>query len=238
MKAVLFDLDGTLLPLDQDVFTKSYLKLLAERMAHLVEAKRFINQLLSSTAAMVADVHPEFTNKQVLVPHLCSSLEIDETKLMPVFDDFYANYFGKLKVVASPNISARNAVLAVLDQGLKAIVATNPIFPIAAIQQRMEWAGIADLPFTMVTSYETSHYCKPQIAYYQEVLTSIQCAPAECLMVGNDVEEDLIAAKLGMKTYWVTDWIINRNRIQPTPDYRGSLDELAEFLIGSNLSNL
>ena len=238
MRAVLFDLDGTLLPLDQDEFTKVYMQLIAGKMAPLIEGKRFVEQLWASTAAMVADVRPDFTNKQVLDAHLCAGLGIAEGVLMPVFDDFYAQEFQLLKAVAYPATAAREAVAAVLSQGLRAVVATNPLFPLTAIRQRLEWAGIADLPFALVTSYETSHYCKPQLAYYREILALIGCRPEECLMVGNDVEEDLVAAELGLKTFLVTDWLINRKAATPAPDYRGSLAELAAFLAGSDLRRL
>lgn len=234
----MFDLDGTLLPLDQDAFTADYLKLLAGRMAHLVEARRFIGQLWAATAAMVSDVRPGYTNKQILDAHLCAGLGLDENRLTPIFADFYAHDFRKLKRIAYPSAAARKAVKAVLSQGRKAVVATNPLFPMTAIQQRMAWAGIADLPFSLVTSYETSHYCKPQLAYYREILALIGCRPGECLMVGNDVEEDLVAAKLGIKTYLVTDWMINRKNLPPSADYCGSLTQLAVFLAATDLASL
>jgi FMN phosphatase YigB (HAD superfamily) len=224
--------------MDQKEFTENYLQLLAGRMAHLVKPKRFVEQLLASTAAMVGDVRPEFTNKQILEAHLSSRLGIAKNKLVQTFEDFYESDFWRLKVVAHPSPAARSAVMATLKQGMMAVVATNPFFPLSAIQQRLEWANLADMPFALVTSYETSHYCKPQTAYYQEILAWINCRPEECLMVGNDIEEDLIAAKLGVKTYLVTDWIVNSKNLNPVPDYHGSLAKMADFFADSDLCNL
>ena len=51
---VLFDLDGTLLPMDQDVFTKTYFKLLAARLAPLgYEPAQLVDNIWAGTAAMV-----------------------------------------------------------------------------------------------------------------------------------------------------------------------------------------
>ena len=54
IKAILFDLDGTLLPMDQDEFTKGYFKLLAAKLApYGYEPKTLIDTVWAGTAAMV-----------------------------------------------------------------------------------------------------------------------------------------------------------------------------------------
>ena len=51
---ILFDLDGTLLPMDQDAFTEYYFKLLAGKMAPLgYEPKQLIAAVWDGTKAMV-----------------------------------------------------------------------------------------------------------------------------------------------------------------------------------------
>jgi len=49
-------------------------------------------------------------------------------------------------------------------------------------------------------------------------------------MVGNDVKEDLAASTVGMKTYLVTDCLINPPGLEPKADYVGTLDELSDYL--------
>lgn len=235
LKAVLFDLDGTLVPLDHDRFVKSYLSQLASNVAHVVEPKRFVNQLLASTANMVNNRDSQYTNEQVFMRDFFSGIGVEEEILRPLFDDFYANDFHKIGVVARSSTAARQAVSAVLTQGLDAVLATNPLFPLIAVKQRMQWGNIADMPFKHITSYETSHYCKPHTEYYLEIADNIGVKPDECLMVGNDVEEDLAAAKVGMKTYLVTDCLLNFKGLEPKADYTGSLQEMADFLSSGEL---
>ena len=105
-------------------------------------------------------------------------------------------------------------------------MATNPLFPLKAVHSRLSWGKLHDIPFKLITSYETSHFCKPNIEYYQEIVEKLGCSPSECLMIGNDVKEDLIAGKLGIKTYRVTDTIINTENLAITADYSGSLLDL------------
>ena len=51
---VLFDLDGTLLPMDNDAFTKGYFKLLAAAMMpHGYEPQKLVDSIWAGTAAMV-----------------------------------------------------------------------------------------------------------------------------------------------------------------------------------------
>ena len=51
---VLFDLDGTLLPMDNDAFTKGYFKLLAAKLApHGYEPRQLVDAIWAGTAAMV-----------------------------------------------------------------------------------------------------------------------------------------------------------------------------------------
>jgi len=62
----------------------------------------------------------------------------------------------------------------------------------------------------LYTTYENSHYCKPNLRYYEEVCAKLNVSPAECLMVGNDVGEDMIAQQLGMQVFLLSDCLINK----------------------------
>lgn len=238
IRAVLFDLDGTLLRLGQETFLREYLKLLSAKVGGLVPADRFVKQLMASTAAMIGDNDPARTNQEVFFADFFPKLGIPRETLMPILDDFYEQDFGKLRRIAGADAAARRAVQAVLARGLDAVVATNPVFPISAIRQRLEWAGLGDLPFRLVTSFEDFHFCKPNPEYFAEVARRINRDPAECLMVGNDVEEDLVAASVGMRTYLVTDDLVNPRGIEAKADHTGSLSEAASFLTSEEFSRL
>ena len=230
IKCVLFDLDGTLLPFDVDEFTKIYFTHLGGKVAHLMEPKLFVKQLLASTGVMIANLDAKHTNQQVFLEHFFATVGLSEEVLLPLIDNFYEKDFSVLQQITKPDAAARKAVTTVLESGLDVVVATNPIFPLIATKQRLEWAGLGDIEFKLVTTYENSHFCKPNKEYYEEIVKKVGCQPHECLMVGNDVEEDLAASAIGMKTYLVTDYLINTKDIKFTADYTGTLKELAENL--------
>ena len=147
----------------------------------------------------------------------------------PLFDRYYRERFPALQTLTSPSPAARLAVEAAVAAGLRIAVATNPLFPAAAIEERLRWAGVADMPWDLVTTYEHMHSAKPHLSYYEEILQRLGVSAERALMVGNDVGEDLIAAELGMRTFLVEDRIINRDARPVVCDFRGPLDSLASF---------
>jgi HAD superfamily hydrolase (TIGR01549 family) len=108
----------------------------------------------------------------------------------------------------------------------KMVIATNPLFPKKAILQRIKWAGLDPEQFSYITCYEEMHYSKPNVEFYREIVDELDLNPAECIMIGNDVQEDMIAGKLGMTTYLVDDYIIDHNDDDINPNWRGSLAQL------------
>jgi FMN phosphatase YigB (HAD superfamily) len=114
--------------------------------------------------------------------------------------------------------------------GFQVAIATNPIFPERAIRERLRWLEIEDLPYDLITAYETMHFCKPSPDYYLEVLQLLKVAPEDCLMIGNDVEEDLSAQALGIRTFLVEDCLLNPKNLPIETDYRGSFADLAAYL--------
>lgn len=228
-KAILFDLDGTLLPLDLEVFVHKYFESLAPFLAHLVEPKKLVEELMLATEAMIQN-NGVLTNEEVFMQKFFSAIGQEKTKIYPLFEEFYANHFPKLKKYAGHSVLAEKIVRQAIEKGYRVALATNPVFPEMATRHRMEWAGISQLPWELVTTYENSTFSKPNPKYYQEVCKKLDLAPRECLMVGNDVQEDLVAGTLGMKTYLIIDCLIDRGTPEYKPDYQGSLEEFYEFV--------
>lgn len=228
IKSVLFDLDGTLLPLDHDAFAREYFRQIGAKVAQVVEPQKFVRQLLASTEVMVRSQDKTKTNQQVFFEDFLPKIGVEQKLLLPLIDEFYETTFSLVKAASWHNAAARQAVLAVRTIGLDVVVATNPIFPFSAVKQRLAWAGVGDIEFKLITSYEHCHYCKPNTDYYQEIVEHIGVLPEECLMVGNDVEEDLAAGQIGMTTYLVTDCLLNTKNIDVKADYQGTLQELAQ----------
>jgi FMN phosphatase YigB (HAD superfamily) len=125
---------------------------------------------------------------------------------------------------------AAEFVDAAARKGYVLALATNPIFPVTATLERVRWAGIDPGLFRIIPGLENMSSCKPSVRYYLEVAESIGVDPSRCLMVGNDMEQDLPAAEAGMGTYIVEGRIINRGIWDREPDARGNLKKLAKRL--------
>ncbi|MEW6032311.1 MAG: HAD family hydrolase [Bacillota bacterium] len=232
ISTVLFDLDGTLLHVDVEGFFPDYFGRLADWLKPYLTPDEFTPRLMASTARMVADRDPARTNAEVFLAAFFDGLDLTPETLLPVFDAFYREEFPKLARHARPAPGAREVVSKVLESGRRAVIATSPVFPRAAILERLRWAGLDDLPFALITSYENMHFCKPHREYYAEIVARLGCEPGECLMVGNDVEEDLAAQDAGIRVLLVGPNIIHRGRRPSTPDYEGTLDDLLFILDG------
>lgn len=229
-KALLFDLDGTLLPMDTDAFVNAYFHAVTHKFAHLLQPDKLVRDILHGTAMMVRDCDRGRTNRDVFWSYFQTQIDIAPDLLEPIFTEFYEREFTALKQVTLPNPLARPMMEGLLRKGFKVAIATNPIFPEQAIRERLRWLEIDDLPYTLVTTYESMHFCKPNPDYYTEVVELMGVAPWECLMIGNDVEEDLIAGSLGIKTFLVDDWLLNAKNLPIDADYRGSFTDLAAYL--------
>lgn len=237
IRAILFDLDDTLLENNMERFLKGYFGLLAPHMARLVSPDKFMPALLASTRVMVENADPTVTNQQAFIADFFPRVDRTIEEMMPAFDDFYATQFGQLRSLTRLRLEARAIVQSAVDAGLDVVVATNPLFPEAAVRQRMEWAGVADFPFKLVTSYEVVHASKPYPRYYTEIVGRLGRQPDECVMVGDDWGNDIAPAmQAGLHTYWL-------NESEPLPEgfnprARGTLAALGRWLGEGKLDEL
>ena len=230
LKVVLFDLDGTLLPMDQEKFTKGYFKLLAAKLApYGYGPEKLVDEVWKGTAAMVRNSGGR-SNEAAFWE--CFRQGYGEEKLAdrPLFDEFYAEDFQKARDCCGFNPKAAEAVSKIGDKGYRLVLATNPIFPAIATESRIRWAGLEPKDFEFYTTYENSGYCKPNPDYYREILNRLQVSPGECLMVGNDVTEDMVAETLGMKVFLLTDCLINKEEKGISVYPNGSFEQLLAFV--------
>lgn len=228
--SVMFDLDGTLLPMDQDLFAKAYFGALAKKMApHGYDPKQFVDTVWAGTKAMILNDGSR-TNEQAFWDAFCSVYGTDARKDEPILDDFYEKDFSKVRTACGFNKYAAEVVHDVKAAGLRVVLATNPIFPATATWQRTQWAGLQPEDFEYITSYENSHYCKPNLDYYREILDKLGLQPEECLMIGNDVSEDMVVQELGMQVYLVTDCLINRKNFDIGVYPHGSISQLYDYI--------
>lgn len=227
---ILFDLDGTLLPMDQELFIKTYFKALAARFAPLgYDPQELIDGVWKGTQAMVKNTG-EQTNEAVFWNTFVELFGEQIRDDIPVFEDFYRNEFQQARSVCGKNPKAKKTVDRARALGYRVILATNPLFPSIATESRIRWAGLEPEDFEFYTTYENSSHCKPNPAYFQDILTQANLRPEECLIVGNDTSEDLAAATLGIQAFLLTDCLINRNFIDITQYPHGSFDTLITYL--------
>lgn len=230
IKVILFDLDGTLLPMDQDEFVKCYMGRLAEKMAaHGYEPKRLVKTIWAGTEAMVRN-NGLNTNEEVFWRVFRQIYGQGAMEDLPLFEDFYAVDFAGVRVSCGYTPLAAEVIGTLKEKGYRLALATNPLFPATATRQRIRWAGLRPEDFELVTTYENSRHCKPNPDYYRDIMAELKVRPEECLMVGNDVGEDMVAGRLGAKVYLLTDCLINRKEENPAKYPHGSMAELLEYI--------
>ncbi len=226
---VLFDLDGTLLPINGEAFEAIYFKGLSSYFLDKYEPKEFIKLIWTATKAMVLDTSSK-TNEEAFMDALQALVNEDITWMQERFNQFYLNEFDQIKIAVTPNPSIQKAVKLLKEKGYRLIIATNPMFPKIAIEKRIEWTGCDRNDFEYVTSFEKNHYCKPQLKFYEEVLSDLNLDASQCLMVGNDINEDMIVSKLNMSTYLITNHVIQDSIIPDSVNYSGNYDDFYQFV--------
>lgn len=229
INTIIFDLDGTLLSMDSDKFMKIYFDEMGKFFTDLIEPKKLISAVWDSTEATVLNLE-EKTNEEVFMSTFKDFISGDLESYKKRFDMFYDDSFNLAKEAVFENRVIKKCVEELKEKGYKLAIATNPLFPYKAILKRIEWAGLDSSDFIFISSYEKNHYCKPQIQFYDEVLKFIEKKPEECLMVGNDVQEDLIARKTGIKTYLIKNHIIHRTNEEIKSEYIGNYEEFYQFI--------
>lgn len=227
---ILFDLDGTLLEMHTDAFVKQYLHELGKYVGDRFDSEQLITLLWDSTKAMIMSDEPHKTNEQVFIERFVAKSGVTKEAMWPIFDAFYKEAFPKLSHFTYPSPWAKKIVEAAKQAGYRLAVATNPVFPRDAIHSRLAWIELSPDDFELVTVYEESRFTKPHAGYYQEICDKLGVSPAECIMVGNHMQEDMAASRIGMKTYLVTNYVENRGEPVYPIDQTGSFEELYQAL--------
>ncbi|HHY82137.1 MAG TPA: HAD family hydrolase [Clostridiales bacterium] len=229
LDTILFDLDGTLLPLDMDEFMRIYFGEMGRTFHDIIEADKLVSYVWAGTKAMISSLEKK-TNEQVFMDTFGKLINSDISVYIDRFDRFYDEGFLKVRESVESSPLVKDAVDVLKSKGYSLVIATNPLFPNKAILYRINWAGLKPEDFIYVSCYEKNCYCKPNLEFYTEVLESIGKRPEQCLMVGNDVQEDMIASMLGIKTYLITNHLINRSNQPIVCDYQGTYEDFYKFV--------
>jgi FMN phosphatase YigB (HAD superfamily) len=230
IKAILFDLDGTLLPMDQEAFVSAYLGGLIKLLSPIgYDPKDVEAALRSSTRAMMTN-DGKITNEEMFWQSFTAVLGEGIRNHGEAFDLFYKEEFKKLKSTCGYNPRAREIVELAKSRGARVILATSPLFPGVATETRMGWTGLTPSDFEHVTTYENSRFCKPNPVYYTNLISELGLRPEECVMIGNDVGDDMVAESVGIRCFLLTDYLINRKNVDICQFRHGDYDELTRFI--------
>ncbi|MFZ5912529.1 MAG: DinB family protein [Chloroflexota bacterium] len=237
---LLLDLDDTLLDSNMNTFIPAYFQALSGFLAEQVQPDLMLPALIAGTRKMMANTDPSRTLQQVFDAEFFPKIGLPRESLQPRIDRFYDQVFPSLSHLTQPRPAAVELVEWALAQGYRLGIATNPLFPLKAVQHRMTWAGLPpeQYPFEVISSYETFHFTKPNPAYLAEMLGSMGWPDGPVLAVGDDIELDLPAAHgLGLPAWWISA----PEAISPDGYElagRGSIADLRPWLEARDLSTL
>lgn len=209
-RAIMFDLDGTLCPMELEEFLGGYFKDIARFAAERgVDADRFARAFGAGAQAMAKRAPGGKTNYQVFWETFFGVFDRAEADWEAMFAEYYDMRFGLVGANVEKNPATRRAINALVAKGYPLVLATQPMFPRRAVEWRLDWAGLDAKPFRHVTTYDNSTAVKPQVEYYAEVLERCGLRAQDVLMVGNNTLDDLVASELGVDVYLVTDHLID-----------------------------
>ncbi|MGD9910537.1 MAG: HAD family hydrolase [Candidatus Izemoplasmatales bacterium] len=230
-KTIFFDLDGTLLGLDEDKFIKLYFGTLGKKFAGLgFEVNTFLNAVWYGTKKM-RDNDGEKSNEDVFWPAFYEMVDGDKALIESEFLSFYQNDFDVVVESTYPSVYPKKIIELLKKHQIRIFLATNPLFPAIATHKRIQWAGLEPENFEWITTYENSNFSKPSLGYYKMITDKFGLDPHECMMVGNDAYEDMAAEHLGMDTFLVTNHLNNEHKKDISVFKNGTLEEFYLYLV-------
>ena len=229
-QAILFDLDGTLLPMDLEPFARIYFGALAKELAPFgLTPETLFKPFWAATKAMMVNTTGKL-NADVFWETFTALTQVDRAQVEPICDAFYNVGFQAARAATKENPLAKEAVRIARAKADKVILATNPLFPMAGQATRLSWLGLTPEDFDLVTCYTTDRFCKPNPAYFHDVCQRVDIDPKACLMIGNDDKEDMhCATAAGMDAYLVTDCrLVDKDN--PWQGAQGTFAQMVEML--------
>jgi HAD superfamily hydrolase (TIGR01549 family) len=236
---ILLDLDDTLLGNDMKDFLPPYFVGLTEKLAEFAGGRDLRQLMSASVQVTMADQDPQASNMAVFMADFVARLGHPLAAVQPCLEAFYRETYPQLRQFTTVRPAAEPLVHRLLEDGFKVVIATNPLFPATAIEQRLGWAGLGGYPFTLVTTMENSHFSKPNRRYFEEILSKTNSRPEHTWMVGDNPTNDIAPARaVGLKTWWITDKVRHLPEPVPAPicDKQGALAEVLAWVEAGGLA--
>ena len=229
-KYILFDLDGTLLNLDTDELVSRYFKTMTEFLIkNGYDAEKIIAGIQSGTYAMIKN-DGSITNEEALAQAFIKSYPCDINDFNNLMNRYYTEEFDKIKSIVTYEEETKLMITKLKENGYKLILATNPLFPRIATLKRISWAGLSSDDFEIITTYEKEYFSKPNTKYYESIINRINVKPNDCIMVGNDAEEDMCAEDIGLDVFLIKTNLLNRKNRDISKYKQGSLKDFENFI--------
>lgn len=207
-----FDMDSTLLEMNQDLFIDKYFKLIqTEIINNGYDLKEFM-ELFNKAVYCILKNDGKCTNEELFWNIM--KTKYDYNKLNDLFNNFYNGSYLTLEGIVKKTNNPKEIISKLKNKGFRLVVATAPIFPRFAIETRLKWAGLNPSDFDIITDYSYSHYSKPKREYYNEILNTLNLKPEDCFMVGNDLDDDFIDLPEGFQKILITDNMLNRKNVE------------------------
>src|SRR4030042_11178 len=184
LRAVLFDLDNTLIHYSEREFFGRYVQGVAAAFADIMPGNVFVDKLLKGTQSLLRN-NGEMSNAERFLETFCADHGDLRSDIWARFMRFYDTEYDKLRSLATVLPEVRDLFLRLRGEEVKLVIASNPIWPLAAQSARLSWAGLGDLRFDLITHIENTTYCKPNLEYYQEICGTIGETPEKCLRGGH-----------------------------------------------------
>ena len=231
-QTILFDLDDTLLGNSSESFVPHYFDALGNYFADSVGKELFLQGVMTAVQAMTVNRETAVSNYDIFWQSMQDVIGYDHAGLEDEILAFYRDIFPTLQPYTHPIPVTIPLMRYCFARGFKVVIATNPLYPQLAIEERLRWAGVPVTAFNYarVTVFENSTAVKPNPAYYQQILQEIDSKPADTLMVGNDWEQDIQpTAGQGIAAYWINDG----KTAPPDPNLivgHGTLDDFFAYI--------
>jgi len=214
INTIMFDLDGTLLPMDDEKFRDAYLKSINSFIYGNLGEKNFTKYMLYAIEKMQKDKDGSLTNMQKFIRYFNEVSTIKYDIFKRYVDEYYIKEFDRLSCNAEKESLVKMTVSVIKKKGYNMILASNALFPKKAIEVRLKWSGLNAGDFSFIANIDNMHYIKPNLEYYKEILAVNDVNEEACIMVGNDVDEDLIASELGVSTFYLNEYGINKSGVK------------------------
>jgi len=235
-EAILFDLDGTLVNNNMKSFIDEYFLTLGPRIAQYCPEGDYVRTVLLANKPMFETKKSKVTLKELFLTEFKNITGLNEERIEQLFNDYYENEYKNISIVKpiKQSLECLQAAAKITDN---IVVATSPIFPVNAIQQRLHWGNITDFDFKLITGCDIMHTSKPHPEYFLEIADILNSDPKKCLMIGNDHIDDMAAKGAGMQTFLLKNFALNKGKGYYKADYTGNMKGLLKFLMQSQTGN-